>query len=339
MREPDFANLLRVLERKAPSRPTLFELFLNKRIYRNLAGADIVARTDRWAEQRIAIHGFRNAGYDYASILGSEFAFASGPARSLQTRSINEGGVIRDRASFDAYEWMDPGKCDYSRLEVLGAEMPKGMKLVVMCPGGVLENAIFLVGYETLCLIIADDPGLAQDIFDAVGSRLVRYYEIAAAYPGVGAAISNDDWGFKTQTMLSPANMRRYVFPWHKRIVAAVHKEGKPVILHSCGNLAEVKEDIIEDMEFDGKHSYEDTIMPVEKAYEEYTGRIAVLGGIDVDFICRRSIEEIKARSRAMLERTATRGGYALGTGNSVPEYISDERFFAMTSAALDGGR
>jgi hypothetical protein len=28
--------------------------------------------------------------------------------------------------------------------------------------------------------------------------------------------------------------------------------------------------------------------------------------------------------------------GYALGTGNSVPEYIPDEKYFAMTRAALD---
>jgi uroporphyrinogen decarboxylase len=338
MRETDFSNLLRILDRKTPKRPTLFELFLNDTMYRKIAGPKIASMTDDLAPWRLRVHGMRGAGFDYASVLGSDLNFPAAQTRHMQTKSLNEGGVIFDRASFEAYAWMDPDKLDYSRLERLEGEMPRGMKLVVMCPGGVLENAIQLVGYERLCLMIIDDPQLAWDVFEAVGSRLVRYCDIACAYPSVGAAISNDDWGFKTQTMLSPADMRKYVIPWHKRIVAAMHKHNKPAILHSCGNLEEVMEDIIEDIAFDGKHSYEDAIMPVEDAYEKYAGRIAVLGGIDVDFICRRSVDEIRKRSRGMLERSAARGGYALGTGNSVPEYIPEEKFYAMTSTALEPG-
>jgi len=114
-----------------------------------------------------------------------------------------------------------------------------------------------------------------------------------------------------------------------------VHAAGKPIILHSCGKLTEVYDDIIDSIGYDGKHSYEDAIEPVEDAYERLHNRIAVLGGIDVDFVCRRGPEEVYQRSRAMLDRTAGRGGYALGTGNSVPEYVPDENYFAMITAAL----
>ena len=92
-------------------------------------------------------------------------------------------------------------------------------------------------------------------------------------------------------------------------------------------------EDIIEDIKYDGKHSYEDVILTVEEAYEKWGGRIAILGGIDLDFVCRSTPEQIKARAKAMLERTKERGGYALGTGNSVPEYVPWENYFAMISA------
>jgi uroporphyrinogen decarboxylase len=53
-----------------------------------------------------------------------------------------------------------------------------------------------------------------------------------------------------------------------------------------------------------------------------------------VDFVCRSTPAEVHARSRAMLERAGARGGYALGTGNSVPEYVPLEKYFAMISAA-----
>jgi len=73
----------------------------------------------------------------------------------------------------------------------------------------------------------------------------VRHFET------VGALIANDDWGFKTQTMLSPADLRRYVFPWHERIVETIHAAGKPAILHSCGFAGEIMDDIIDGMKYD----------------------------------------------------------------------------------------
>lgn len=91
---------------------------------------------------------------------------------------------------------------------------------------------------------------------------------------------SNDDWGFNTQTLLSPDDMRRFVFPRHKKIVETAHRHGKPCILHSC----------------------QDNIVPVEEAYEQLNGRIAVLGGIDMNFLVTGTPDEVYRRSRAMLE-------------------------------------
>jgi uroporphyrinogen decarboxylase len=336
MRQPDFGNLLKVLRREAPDRPTLFEFIFNQTIARQAAGQDFVPKGDGLNPCRLLIHAFRNIGYDYAKMPGSDFRFAHGEVHRLASVSQNEGAVIGNRASFEAYEWPDPDAADYSRLERLAAEMPEGMKLAVNGPGGVLENAIHLVGYERLCLMVLEDPDLTRDVFDAVGSRLVRYYERCVPYETVGALISNDDWGFRKQTVLAPDDMRRFVFPWHKRIVAVAHAAGKPAILHSCGNLERVMDDVIEDIGFDGKHSFEDTIMPVEDAYERWGRRVAILGGIDVDFVCRSAPEEVYRRSKAMLERAADRGGYALGTGNSVPDYVPTENYLAMVRAALE---
>lgn len=333
--EPDFNNLLSVLRCGKPARPTLFEFFLNDRIYRKLAGqawTDDPSTPARW---RRLIAAFRAAGYDYATVEGSPFRFPGGEHDRAQTKSLNQGAVITDRKTFDAYTWPDPDAFDYTNLKTIAPDLPRGMKLIVCGPCGVLENAISLVGFDNLCFLLADDPGLVADIFDQIGSRLVRHYAKVAAHDTVGACISNDDWGFKTQTMLSVADMRKYVFPWHVKIVEAIHAAGKPAILHSCGEAREIMDDIITVMKFDGKHSYEDTIMPVEEAYDRWGGRIAILGGIDVDFIIRSPAEAVVARARGMLERAAGRGGYALGTGNSVPEYIDDEKYFALTHAAV----
>jgi len=332
MREPNFENLLKVLRREVPDRPTLFDFFMNFRVYEKLAGKEIASMRDEMWEMRLLIHAFKNGGYDYAMVRGSNFEFPKGVRHADKTVSLNDAAVITDRESFEKLPWTEPEDYDYSALEKAAEMLPDGMKLVVWGPGGVQENVIDLMGFDRLCYMLVDDPDLVQDVFDAVGSRLVRYYEICAQFDTVGALVSNDDWGFKTQTMLSPSVLRKYVFPWHKKIVEVIHAAGKPAILHSCGNLEKVMDDIIDDMKYDGKHSFEDAILPVEEAYERWGSRIAILGGIDMDFLCRQTPEAIKARARAMLERTKDRGGYALGTGNSVPYYVPDENFFAMIS-------
>lgn len=330
-REPNFENILKVLKRQQPDRPTLFEFYLDNGISQRLTGQKAKSAWDCSWNYQMIIPAMQKAGYDYATMHSCDFGF---PVNRQQGRTVSMShGVIEDEASFLAYPFMDPDKCDEGRLAKAEKLLPKGMKIIVFGPSGVLENVISLVGYETLCYMIHDDEKLAERIFDAVGGRLVRYYERCLRYDCVGAIISNDDWGFNSGTMLSTDDMRKYVFPYHRQIVALAHRAGRPVILHSCGNLERVMDEIIDDMKFDGKHSYEDKILPVEEAYERFKDRIAVLGGIDVDFVCRSSSREVYERCKAIVDKTKC-VGYALGTGNSIPDYIPEENFKAMLRAA-----
>jgi uroporphyrinogen decarboxylase len=332
VKEPCFDNLLKVLRKEKPDRPTLFEFFLNDDLHERLTGRPLEDGS-MLGRLQWRMEAFRNAGYDYVTNIGSGFGFRARERAHASTVSLNDGAVISDEKSFDEYKWENPEDYDTSHLERIAPDLPDGMKLVVQGPCGVLENVIRLVGFENLCFMLMDAPDLAKLVFDNVGLRLLRYYEIVSAHDTVGACISNDDWGFKSQPMLSPDQLREYVFPWHTKIVAAIHAAGKPAILHSCGNAASIMGDIIDVMKFDGKHSYEDSIQPVEEAYEQYHERVAILGGIDVDFVCRSSAADVYARSKAMLERASDRGAYALGTGNSVPAYVPQENYLAMIAA------
>lgn len=335
--DPDFNNLLAVLRREAPARPTLFEFFLNDPLYRKIAGVDANVQFSGHDGDRMVMQAFLRAGYDYVTLHASGMHFPTSTVSHLASRSMNDTAIIFDRKTYEAYQWPDADSFDYSKLDMIGGELPEGMKIVVCGPGGVLENVMQLVGYEGLALMMMDDPELVEKIFEDVGSRLVRYYEISSPHPAVGAVISNDDWGFNAQTMLSPEDMRRYVFPWHERITDVIHAAGKPAILHSCGQLQDVMDDIIDGMHYDGKHSYEDKICPVEDAYERWGKRIAILGGIDLDFVCRSTPEQISARAQALLERSAERGSFALGSGNSIPHYVPDDNYFAMIDPAVAG--
>ena len=328
----DFHQLEKVLRREKPDRPVLFEYFVNGDLISYVNGESFSALNNPAGQIKSIIDFFHITGYDYATIPSryfGAFSFETVGHDKKATVSQNEGAVITDRKSFDSYNWPNPEKGNFELLLQSASRLNDGMKFIVPGPGGLLENVTDLVGFENLCFMMYEDEELTKEIFDAVGSRLLKFYEIVSSIVPVGALIVNDDWGFKTQTMLSPDTLRQLVFPWHKRIVEAIHRNGKYAILHSCGNLTDVIDDIVIDMKYDAKHSFEDIILPVEKAYELWHDRIAVMGGIDMDFLVRNQPEQIKTRCRKILEQTGSKA-YALGSGNSIPAYVPIENYLAM---------
>lgn len=331
-RVPDFENnLLRVLKGEKPERATLFEMIIDDSFTPILAGHEPYGNS-RLDALRLRAEAMANAGYDFVRTYGTLINFRKG-RESKSTRSSIGDSAIYDWESFEKFKWPDQSIPDCSHLEQIKPYLPEGMKLMIMGPNGVLENVMDLVGYDNLCIMLYEEEELVKEIFDKVGQSMLKYYEDVVQYDTVGFLCSNDDWGFNTQTFLSPDDMRKYVFPWHKKIVDLAHKNGKPCMLHSCGYYKDVIDDVI-NMGFDARHSYEDNITPVEKAYEELNGKITVLGGIDVNFLATKSPDEVYRRCYEMLERTSDRGGYALGSGNSISDYIPYENFLAMIRAA-----
>ena len=94
-------------------------------------------------------------------------------------------------------------------------------------------------------------------------------------------------------------------------------------------------EDLISDVGIDGKHSFEDAILPITEAKRRYGKRVSLIGGIDMDFLCRSDELSIRKRVRETLGQCLPGGGYCLGTGNTVANYVPLDNYLAM----LDEGR
>lgn len=341
--DADFNQLLKVLRREKPDRPVLFEFFMNGPVQEKLAGGSLPVSASADDRVRYLIRAACSGGYDYCLLPAWEFkemvTFVSKAHDMKATCSMNQGFSITDDESFLSYPFESVNSDAYTVLERTAEDLPEGMKFIVSGKGGIEENIIKLGGYENLCFMQADDPELVRNVADAVGTCMFAHYQESLKYEHLGAIMMNDDWGFRSQTLMPPAFLREYVIPWHRKIAKLAHDAGRPVILHSCGELKEVWGDIIDDIKVDGKHSYEDAILPVEEAYKIYGSRIAILGGIDVDFICRKTPMEVYKRCAAIIEQTNGCTGYALGSGNSIADYVPVAQYEAMTRAALEKRR
>ena len=333
MKKPDFNKFLKMLKREDLDNPIPFEFLIDLKHGQIEAKDDWISDDDPLAQAKNVIKTFYHLGYDYSFIYPWLFDSIAFPVSNDidKKKSIGQAhcGIIKDEKSFEEYKWPEISDLDYSIIDEIAENVPDGMKSIIAGPGGVLENLIALCGFEDLCFMLFDKPELVKEITDNIGKRLYQHYERALQSDCIGAVMVNDDWGFKTSLSISPDDMRKYIIPWHKKFAELARKNGVPAIMHSCGNLDLVWDDIINEIKFDGKHSYEDNILPVEDAYKKYGDKIAILGGIDMHFMSTAAPEEITKRAEKLMELTNGKG-YALGVGNSVTNYIPHENYMAM---------
>ena len=337
---PDFSRIEKMLSRKSiPDKAPCMEL--RSDLEEKIMGGKIKKqdfKNEIDYSVKLHIEYQYRLGYDFAGIR-SDFNFPQKKSRISEGEKgkaeIVQSGdsLVSNREEFEKYPWPDMSKIDYSPMEKAKKILPEGMKLLPRVTGGVFENAMLLVGFEQICYYSVENPEFLRDVFKAIGERVEQIVKNYASMDIVGAIAVGDDLGFKTQTMLSPKMIKEYIFPWHKKIVKAAHAYNKPIILHSCGNLREIYEGII-DCGWDAKHSFEDEILPIWEFKKQYGNRISCIGGFDMNKICLYSEEEIRKHTRYLIDTCATGGGFALGTGNSASSYVPPENLLTMLEEA-----
>lgn len=244
-------------------------------------------------------------------------------------------GVIQCREDFEKYPWEEVEDIYFrnasENFTLLREAMPAGMKAIGGVGNGVFECVQNLTGYMSLCFLRADDPELYEDLFRKLGelsaaiwARFLREFGDIFCVLRFG-----DDLGFKSTTLLPPDDIRRLIIPQYKRIIDMVHRTGKPFLLHSCGCIFNVMEDLIA-AGIDAKHSNEDQIAYFPEWVERYGDRIGNFGGIDTDAVCRLGKAELREYITDVMGRCRGHGGFAFASGNSIPNYVPVEGYLNM---------
>jgi uroporphyrinogen decarboxylase len=340
-RAPNFERLRRAVRREGEvDRVPLLELFADREIVANVMGADSSTSLDEIEQQRwtkLLVQFWYDLGYDAVRLnsgvelpstiyLAEDTAALKHPKRKWQSDSE---GPISDWATFEQYPWPSARDADFSQIEFASSILPDGMKLLIS-PYGMLEALMWLMGFQPFSLALYDAPDLIAAMVERIASIYIPIAEALLELDAVGGLFTGDDMGYKTGTMIAPNHLRQFVFPYHKRLAELAHSRDKLYILHVCGNVEVVMDDLIDEVRIDAKHSFEDIIRPVELFKARYGDRIGVVGGIDMDFLCRASVEQVRVRVRKVLDACMPGGGYVLGTGNTVANYIPVQSFLAM---------
>ena len=357
MRKPNFDRLLSVLFREEPDVIPFYEHAVDPEVIETLTGKP-VTRMSFGSDEflKALVEFYYKLGYDYVPLeiplnlpitnirTAHDTAILSRGQRTWQ----DEGrGTIENREDFENYPWPSPKEAaDLSGLERLARLLPDGMEIVGGVAGGVFEYVSWIMGLAPLSRAIYMDRRLVEDMFERIGRLISKVDEEIAKMDRIGALRMGDDLGYKKGTFIRPQLIRRYVLPWHKRCVETAHRRGLPFILHSCGNLYRVDEtgrslmdDLVDYVGIDAKHSFEDEIKPVWEVKAKYGERVAILGGVDMDKLARSPTDRLRRYVDEVVRRCAPGGGYALGSGNTIANYVKLENYLAMLEEGEKYGR
>ena len=337
--EPDYNNLVLAAKNQKPKRTPLYEHIVSNRIMTEVSGVKIESgnngdnKADTIEYYKNYNKSFKVLGYDTVSyeICAGGFMPGGGSLGS------HVPGIIKTRRDFDKYEWDKIPGIYFDRsafhLECMREAIPAGMKLVGGVGNGLFECVQNITGFMDLCYIRNDEPELFGLLFKAACDMLYKIWDkFLDLYDDMFCVYRfGDDLGYKITTMLAPDDVREHIIPGYAKIISLIkRKTGKPFLLHSCGNLFEVMDDIIDVAKIDAKHSNEDVITPFSELVRLYGDRIALFGGIDTDALCDVSGIDIESYVKSVITPIIDKPGIAIGSGNSITDYVSPERYAKM---------
>lgn len=339
-RPPDVKEFLKTLRREPAAYVPNAELGIHPVVKERFLGHPIKSVVDE-------IEFWWKAGYDYvklqptvdfdpAGIAAKRNLMANEDGTVVRKWASEQNGIIVSRTDLDQYVFPRIDHIGYERINEGKRHLPPGMGIVGQY-GDIFTMTWEMMGFESFSMAVYEEPDLVNDLNQRVGEIVLAMFEKMAGDPAVDALWYSDDIAYATGLMVSPATLRRYFFPWLKRVGDLARAAGKPLIYHTDGVLYDVMEEIIA-CGVDALHPIEPKAMVLAEVKRRYGNRLCLIGHVDVDMLARGTEEQVRAQVRKNIAAAWNGTGYCAGSGNSIPEYVKYENYMAMLDEVRKAG-
>ena len=146
---------------------------------------------------------------------------------------------------------------------------------------GVFEHHNGYFGFENHLAYLLLYPDEIREAYRRL-TEWVSVYASVCVDLGVDMIHVSDDWGSQNSLLFSPEVFRDLIFPFHVETVEHIHRLGAKASLHSDGDINEALDGVVE-IGYDVVHPYQESAgMNYEKYLAGYSGKFAIMGGIDI---------------------------------------------------------
>ena len=249
-----------------------------------------------------------------------------------------DGIVINDYAQLSSYV---PPKADAAgRFDGLEEFIQKYKEKFIMVGPDITGFTIvtFLRGFENTLIDFYEDMENLQKIIDMVFGYELGLIEKICGYKDVDAFSFHDDYGSQRAMFISPDTFREIFLPQYKKQFDLLHKHGKKVFFHSCGNVFDIIPDLIS-AGVDIFNFNQPDVMGLDKL-SGFRGQVAFNCPVDLQKVALNGTkQQIFDYTERMIKQLGTERGGFIGY---LEEYhsigLTDENYRYCEEALQTGG-
>lgn len=191
------------------------------------------------------------------------------------------------------------------------------------------ERAWSLRGMENLLMDMLTEPERVQQLLEQICEYNLKIMEIAFEYPLDGFHFG-DDWGQQRGLIMGPALWRKFIRPQMQTLYARAHEKGLWVTQHSCGDLHEVLDDLVE-IGLNAYNTVQPEIYDLGALKQKYGNKLTFWGGISTQRdLASKMQQEITAITRETLALMSKGGGYIAAPTHAIEFDVPPENILAM---------
>lgn len=237
---------------------------------------------------------------------------------------------IETDADLDAYVGPDGNDQYFLDMACQAVARFKGKKVICFVGEAVFAPSQYLrAGLQNLLVDYATRPDFVKRLAKVGVEYHVELYRRLIA-EGVEIILLGDDYAWKMGPFMSPRHFAEYILPGFTTIVQECKRAGAYVIKHTDGDIWKIV-DMIVGAGVDGLGPLEPVPgMELEKIKAHFGGKVAVMGNVDVDLLCRGTVDEVIAATRHLLATASVGGGHIMSSGNSIISAVKPENYAAM---------
>ncbi len=261
--------------------------------------------------------------------LGSTLGFFE-PAGEHRVR--DQWGVVWDRSvdpsfgmvceyplrspSFDGYAFPEsPDPRFFADIERDIASAPDRFRMFNVGLA-LFERAWSLRGMENILVDLYDNPMFVHEMFDRIAACQTALVREALRHD-IDAVFFMDDWGQQKGLIMGPVLWRKFILPVLRRMYGTVRDAGKYVVIHSCGDVDELYDDLI-DAGVNCVHPVQPEVMDAPALIGAYRGRLAFYGGLSTQRVLPFGTPDDVKREVRMLLDAGRDGGYIFAPAQSI---------------------
>jgi len=194
------------------------------------------------------------------------------------------------------------------------------------------ERAWTLRGLENLMMDFHDHPQFVHQLFAAIADYNVAQVTEAVKHD-IDAVYFGDDWGQQRGLQMGPKTWREFIYPVLRRMYKTVRDAGKFVMIHSCGDVDELFDDLVA-AGLNCFNPFQPEVMDIHALLPRYRGRLAFHGGLSTQrTLPFGSVEEVREETRRLLS-LGSEGSYILAPAHDVEGDVPLENLLAMIETA-----